>query len=43
MNTHAGDQYIENCQVCCRPILFSVALDSVGDLTVTVRDENETY
>lgn len=39
----AGDQYIEDCQVCCRPIVFSVAVDSKGDLTVAVRDENETY
>lgn len=39
----AGDQYIEDCQVCCRPILFSVEMDPMGDLVVTVRDENETY
>jgi len=38
-----GQQYIEDCQVCCRPILFSVATDAVGDLSVSVRDENETY
>lgn len=39
----AGDEYIEDCQVCCRPILFNVALDSMGNLSVTVRDENEAY
>ena len=39
----AGDEYIEDCQVCCRPILFEVAIDSVGNLSVTVRDENEAY
>ena len=39
----AGQQYIEDCQVCCKPILFSVAVDSMGHLSVSVRDENETY
>jgi len=39
----AGDQYIEDCQVCCRPIIFNVAVDSEGNLSVSVRDENETY
>lgn len=39
----AGDQYIEDCQVCCRPIVFDVAVDSMGNLSVTVRDENEAY
>ncbi|MFU8764274.1 MAG: CPXCG motif-containing cysteine-rich protein [Haliea sp.] len=38
----AGDEYIEDCQVCCKPILFSVAVDSWGNVAVTVRDENET-
>lgn len=39
----AGDQYIEDCQVCCRPITFNVVVDSVGNLSVSVRDENEAY
>jgi len=38
-----GDQYIEDCQVCCRPIIFTIGLDSMGYVSVTVRDENETY
>lgn len=38
-----GDQYIEDCQVCCRPIIFTIALDSMGNVSVNVRDENETY
>ena len=37
----AGDEYIEDCQVCCKPIIFNVQLDSDGDLSVSVRDENE--
>jgi hypothetical protein len=39
----AGGQYIEDCQVCCRPIIFNVESDSAGNLSVTVRDENEAY
>ena len=39
----AGDQYIEDCQVCCRPIVFQVSEDSAGDVSVTVHDENEAY
>lgn len=39
----AGQQYTEDCQVCCQPILFSLAADSMGNLSVTVRDENEAY
>lgn len=39
----AGHQYVEDCQVCCKPIVFSVEVDSMGSLSVSVRDENETY
>lgn len=39
----AGDQYIEDCQVCCRPITFNVSVDSAGRLSVSVRDENDAY
>ena len=39
----AGHQYIEDCQVCCKPIIFNIELDALGNLSVTVRDENETY
>ncbi|HKM26625.1 MAG TPA: CPXCG motif-containing cysteine-rich protein [Thiopseudomonas sp.] len=39
----AGQDYIEDCQVCCQPITFSVMEDSMGNLSVTVRDENEAY
>lgn len=39
----AGEEYIEDCQVCCRPILFNVEMDSMGNVSVMVRDENDTY
>ena len=39
----AGQQYIEDCQVCCRPITFRVEIDIDGELSVSVRDENESF
>lgn len=39
----AGDQdYIEDCQVCCRPIAISVRLDDTdGEPRVRARREDE--
>ncbi len=34
-------QYIEDCQVCCRPIGFRVWRDVNGKPNVTVTHENE--
>ncbi len=39
----AGHQYIEDCQVCCKPITFSVAESMDGQLSVTVFNENESF
>ena len=39
----AGDEYIEDCQVCCKPIIFTISVDSMGNVSVSVRDENESY
>ncbi|WP_284382488.1 CPXCG motif-containing cysteine-rich protein [Litoribrevibacter albus] len=38
--TMLGDEYIEDCQVCCRPILFFVT-EASGELIVSVRTEND--
>lgn len=38
-----GHEYIEDCQVCCRPITFTVKVDSIGGLSVSVHDENEAF
>lgn len=38
----AGSQYIEDCQVCCKPITFHVDLGVDGQLSVSVYDENDT-
>ncbi len=33
--------YIEDCQVCCRPIALYVTVDLDGDVVVSARSENE--
>ena len=38
-----GTQYIEDCQVCCRPIVFQIFEDSSSDLVVTVYSEDDTF
>jgi len=39
----AGQQYIEDCQVCCRPITFRISMDEQGELMVSVHDENDSF
>jgi hypothetical protein len=34
-------QYIEDCQVCCKPIVFHVQVSEEGCCIVEARDENE--
>jgi hypothetical protein len=34
-------EYIEDCQVCCRPILISALVDSQGIPAITVQNESE--
>jgi hypothetical protein len=35
-----NQQYIEDCQVCCRPIQVALSVDDDGLPSVTVRAEN---
>ena len=39
--TEAGMNYIEDFQVCCRPIEFLVVEDFDGSITVHVGTDNE--
>jgi hypothetical protein len=42
IDASAGAQdYIEDCQVCCRPIQFRLRLSADGDVSVDVRGEDE--
>ena len=36
-----NQDYIEDCQVCCRPIELTASLNIEGELFLTVRHENE--
>ncbi|PWQ95493.1 CPXCG motif-containing cysteine-rich protein [Leucothrix pacifica] len=36
-----GQEYIEDCQVCCRPINFMITEDEMGEMRVTVRADDE--
>jgi len=33
--------YIEDCEVCCRPIVLDVSVDVEGDVAVLASRENE--
>ena len=35
-------QYIEDCQVCCRPITLTVSVEDDGSATVRASGENES-
>lgn len=43
IDSSAGDQqYVEDCQVCCSPILFDIELNADGELhQISTRQENE--
>ena len=36
-----GQAYIEDCQVCCRPINFVVAMDEAGEIVVQVHADDD--
>ena len=40
-NTVPEQSYVEDCQVCCRPIVMHVSADPDGDVVVAARAENE--
>ena len=36
-----GIDYIEDCQVCCRPMVVTAQQDADGDIVVSLRGEDE--
>jgi transcription elongation factor Elf1 len=36
-------QYIEDCQVCCKPINFLISESMNGEITVNVYSEDEAF
>ena len=39
--SNAGQDYIEDCEVCCRPIALTLSVSETGDLSIEARDENQ--
>ncbi len=36
-----SQRYVEDCQVCCRPMVMQVTVDAAGDAQVVARAEND--
>tara|TARA_B110000014_G_C19722475_1_gene377569 strand:- start:416 stop:604 length:189 start_codon:yes stop_codon:yes gene_type:complete len=36
-----SQEYVEDCQVCCSPILISIDIDHNGNILMNTRRENE--
>jgi hypothetical protein len=36
-------EYIEDCQVCCRPMVFHISPQADGSTVVSVHSENDTW
>ncbi len=34
-------EYVEDCQVCCRPIVLRVSVETDGEVSVNAKSENE--
>jgi len=42
VDASCGDQsYIEDCEVCCQPMIVNVAVDEAGEAGVSLRREDE--
>ncbi len=37
-----AQSYIEDCRVCCRPIVIHLQVDDEGDVSVVAASENDT-
>ncbi|MEO1078828.1 MAG: CPXCG motif-containing cysteine-rich protein [Pseudomonadota bacterium] len=36
-----GVDYVEDCHVCCRPMIVTATIDSDGDATLNLRREDD--
>ena len=36
-------EYIEDCQVCCRPIVIGVSVAPTGEASLSARAEDDTF
>lgn len=42
-SSDTNQQYIEDCQVCCKPINFVISESVNGELSVDVYSDDEAY
>lgn len=40
-NSIENQEYVEDCQVCCSPILINIEIDHDGNIFMNTRRENE--
>lgn len=41
VDTSIGEQeYVEDCQVCCRPMVITMSFANTGDMDINIRQEN---
>ena len=40
-NSIENQEYVEDCQVCCSPILISIEIDHYGNIFINTKRENE--
>ena len=41
-SSESDAEYIEDCYICCQPIVFSCQFSASGDVSVSTRSENDT-
>ncbi len=41
IDQEAGEQYVEDCQVCCRPIVLTLSVNTVGAAQVMASCEDD--
>lgn len=44
VDASAGDdEYVEDCEVCCRPITISLSFDEAQGVSIRVHAENDVF
>jgi len=39
--TIAQQEYIEDCSVCCQPVIINISINDQQEVTINTRQENE--
>lgn len=43
LEEESSSSFIEDCEVCCRPINFTAATGGLGAVELMAQDENDAY